>query len=231
MQTALITGANRGIGLGLATKFLESGQWNILCCCRTPETADKLQSLKSSAPDRIEIYQLDVSDPKSINALKQELHGRPINLLLNNAGIMGGRSSSIHDVDFDAWEDALRINTIGPFRMVQAFVDNLKQSQNPRVVTISSQMGALNLHSTGAFAYRSSKAAVNKIMQTLSCEPELTGIIFTLFHPGWVQTDMGGASADITIEQSTSGLFDKIMSLAKDDNGKFFKWNGEEHPW
>ncbi len=115
--------------------------------------------------------------------------------------------------------------------MVQALIGNLRLSASPKIATISSQMGSLQRESAGAYAYRSSKAAVNKVMQTLSCEMAMENFIITLFHPGWVKTDMGGDQADITTEESAKGLFAKLSTLEPSDNGRFFKWNGEEHPW
>ncbi len=230
-HTILITGANRGIGLELVRAFYQSGDWHIIACCRNPGKAAELQDLSQAAEESVEIHPLDVTSAASVYALAKQLADRRIDLLLNNAGIMGSPKQGAFDMDFDAWEETFRVNTIAPLRMVQALIGNLRLSSSPKIATISSQMGSLQRESAGAYAYRSSKAAVNKVMQTLSCEMAMENFIITLFHPGWVKTDMGGDQADITTEESAKGLFAKLSTLKSSDNGRFFKWNGEEHPW
>ncbi len=229
MATVLITGANRGIGIELVRIFSEN-DWTVLACCRKPEEAQALADLASKS-SQIEILPLDVSDATSATNLAEMLKDKTVDFLVNNAGIMGGERQGATDMDFDAWGEAFRINTMAPLRMVQVLLTNLRRSTSPKIATISSQMGALNRESAGAYAYRSSKAAVNKVMQTLACEMAMDGFIITLFHPGWVQTDMGGSQADITAVESATGLFNKMAALTADDNGRFYKWNGEEHPW
>ena len=104
-------------------------------------------------------------------------------------------------------------------------------SSNPRIITISSQMGSLNRKNKGAYAYRSSKAAVNKVMQVLATELEPENIIVCPVHPGWVKSDMGGAEADITVAESAAGLVNVINNLTKAQSGRFWTWQGVEHPW
>lgn len=230
MPSVLITGANRGIGLEL-TRLFAQNSWRVFACCRTPEKASDLGQLAQDFGERVSVHSLEVTDDLSIDSLALSLKDEPLDLLVNNAGIMGGEKQGIQEMDFAAWEETFRVNTIAPFRVFQAFLPNLKLSPAPKVATISSQMGALNRESAGAYAYRSSKAAVNKVMQTLACEMAMENFIITLFHPGWVKTDMGGAHADITTEESAAGLYQKMSRLEPRDNGKFYKWNGEEHPW
>jgi NAD(P)-dependent dehydrogenase (short-subunit alcohol dehydrogenase family) len=134
-------------------------------------------------------------------------------------------------MDFGAWAQTLNVNVMGPLRVVQALIGNLRRSKEPKIATVSSQMGALNLKGGGSYAYRSSKAAVNKIMQTLAGELAGEKITVAVFHPGWVKTDMGGSGADITVEESAGGIFNTISKLTPSDTGRFFKWNGEVHAW
>lgn len=230
MPSVLITGANRGIGLELTRLFAQNA-WRVFACCRTPEQAKDLGELTQEFSKQVSVHPMEVTDSLSIDALALSLKDEPLDLLVNNAGIMGGEKQGIQEMDFSAWEETFRVNTIAPFRIFQALLPNLKLSSAPKVATISSQMGALNRESAGAYAYRSSKAAVNKVMQTLACEMAMENFIITLFHPGWVKTDMGGDQADITTEESAAGLYRKLSSLEPRDNGKFYKWNGEEHPW
>lgn len=231
LRTAIITGANRGIGLELTKCFLKSGQWKIYACCRTPEKAQELQELTKNSNDKIKIYKLDVINEESVKNFAVQIKGHTVDLLLNNAGIMGSDHQAAFDMDFDAWLDTFKVNTMAPLRMVQATIDNLKSSDQPKIVTISSKMGSLNRKSKGSYAYRSSKAALNKVMQVLSLELEEEGIIVSMLHPGWVQTDMGGKEADITPQESAEGLFRVMMSLKQSDSGRFLQWTGEEHPW
>ncbi|WP_373089609.1 SDR family oxidoreductase [Sneathiella sp.] len=231
LQTVIITGANRGIGLALVERFLASGVWRVLACCRAPDQATALQKLAREQADRIELFALDVTDSGSAEHFAWQINGRKVDVLLNNAGVKGGDHQTALDMDFDAWEEALQVNTLAPLRMVQAVIGNLRLSTQPKIITISSQMGALSRKGSGSYAYSSSKAAVNKVMQILASDLQADGFIVCLYHPGWVQTDMGGKSATISPEESANGLFSSITALTRTDNGRFLKWNGEEHPW
>lgn len=230
-STIIITGANRGIGFELTKAFFNSGKYKALACCRDPSAAKNLQELAALSNGNIEVYKLDVTNSTSVHKFSEKIIGRKVDILLNNAGIMGGDRQSAFDMDFDAWIETFQVNTIAPLKMVQATIDNLRLSSNPKIVTISSQMGSLNRKSKGSYAYRSSKAAVNKVMQVLSLDLEDEGIIVSMIHPGWVQTDMGGKEADITPQESAEGIYNVITSLTKDQSGKFLQWTGEEHPW
>ena len=227
METILITGANRGIGLALTKQFIASGN-QVIATTRNPESSAELTELATSP--LLTVYQLDVTDAESVTQLSDELRERPIDVLINNAGIMEDHQS-INDMDYAAWARAFEVHTIAPFRLVTTFKNNLKQAKNPRVITISSQMGSLNRKSMGSYAYRSSKAAVNKVMQVLSMEFESDGIVVCPVHPGWVRTDMGGDQADLSVEESSAGLFKLINSMTMQQSGRFWTWDGEEHPW
>ena len=229
METVLITGANRGIGLELTRQYLTRGA-QVIATCRDPGTAHDLQSLRARN-DQLTITPLDVREKTSVDALVQTLDGKPLNIVVNNAGVMGGERQRLNDMDYHAWTETLETNTIAPFRVATALLPNLKKAERPRLITISSQMGSLNRQSTGAYIYRSSKAAVNKVMQVMALELRSDGIIVCPVHPGWVRTDMGGPSADISAEESAKGLTNLISRLTIDDSGKFFQWNGEEHAW
>jgi len=231
MQTVVITGTNRGIGLELTKQFYRSGEWRVLACCRTPEHAEELCALQDQSNRTIEVFPLNVTDDVSIASFAEQIAGRPVDVLLNNAGIIGGDRQSARDTDYDAWLETFKVNTIAPFKLVQTLIGNLRLSNRARVMTVSSQMGALSRKRGGSYAYRSSKAAVNKVMQGLAIDLEADDIIVSMIHPGWVQTDMGGETADITPQESARGIFKVICSLTHNDNGRFFQWNGEEHPW
>ena len=232
MTTILITGANRGIGLELTRRYLAAGN-NVIATCRNPEESSLLTGLRDQTQPagQLECAKLEVTSADDVNQLTTTLTGRAIDVLINNAGVMGGDRQSLEDMDYDAWLNAFAINTIAPFRLIAALRENLRRAEHPRVITVSSQMGALSRTSKGSFAYRSSKAAVNKVMQVLALELEADGIICCPVHPGWVRTDMGGPQADISVEESAAGLIELIEGLTQSDSGRFWTYNGEEHSW
>ncbi|MCX7065215.1 MAG: SDR family oxidoreductase [Proteobacteria bacterium] len=231
METVLITGANRGIGLELASRYAAAGN-RVLACCRDPGKADKLQALAKSRKG-LTLHAVHVGDGKSVATLAAEIRTAPIDILINNAGMPGPSpdKQSISNMDFDGWAETFAVNTMAPLRMLQTFRRNLKAGKNPRAVTITSQMGALALNMPVMVAYCSSKAAVNKVMRMASVELANAGIAVGRIHPGWVKTDMGGAHAEITVEDSAAGIMSVIAGLALDNTGCFKKWNGEDHPW
>ncbi|MGA1741325.1 MAG: SDR family oxidoreductase [Pseudohongiellaceae bacterium] len=230
MSTILITGANRGIGLELVRQYLEAGN-RVYACCRQPDSASDLASLASNSKGNLSIHQMDVSDEQSIKACAKALACTAIDVLINNAGIMGGEHQSFGNASLDDWLHTIEVNTIGPFRVAESFKPHLEAAEAPKLITISSQVGASTFTMPGIYAYASSKAAVNKVMQTLASEWQTTGICVGLMHPGWVKTDMGGAEADITPQESAEGIRRVIEKMTFKDSGKFFKWNGDIHPW
>lgn len=227
MQTIVITGANRGIGLGLVRCFAAAGH-HVIAACRQPDTASALRQISGS----IEILPLDVADAVSIAAFAAAVGTRKVDVLINNAGVMGGDKQGFKDMDYDAWLRTFQINTLAPFRLTSLLLPNLKQATNARVVTVSSQMGAFGLDmGFGTYAYRSSKSAVSKVMQVLANELRADNIVVCPVHPGWVKTDMGGANAQIPVEQSANGLFQLISNLTMAQSGRFWTWDGREHVW
>lgn len=228
MATVVITGANRGIGLGLVQVFL-ANKAHVIAACRHPDAAQALQALAKDST--LEILPLDVADEASINGFIAAVADRPVDILINNAGILGGDRQSVSDMDFDAWAQAFAINTIAPFRLTLGLLANLKKSSRPRVISVSSQMGALAGEGAGFYAYRSSKAALNKVMRGLAADLEPAGVLVCPIHPGWVKTDMGGANAAITVAQSAAGIYELIDTLTAAKSGRFLTWEGEEIPW
>jgi NAD(P)-dependent dehydrogenase (short-subunit alcohol dehydrogenase family) len=230
MTTTLITGANRGIGLALARQYTEAGD-RVFATCRSPADAHDLNSLAASSGGRLTVHGLDVGDGASIAACAKAVGDTPIDILINNAGILGGKSQTLESIDFDAWIDAFKVMTIGPFRMVQTFLPNLKAAAAPKVMTVTSQLAASTWPFGGSYAYSSAKAGVNKVMQTLAKDLKAQNITVAMIHPGWVKTDMGGDGADITAEESATGIRSVIAGLTPETSGKFYKWNGDIHPW
>ncbi|MDC7785332.1 SDR family oxidoreductase [Rhodoplanes sp. TEM] len=229
MTTFLITGASRGIGLGLVERLAARGD-RVLACARDPAAPD-LAALAGRHSDLITPHRLDVGDPDSVATLAAALDGQPIDVLINNAGIRGPDRQSALDMDFDGFAQALAINTLAPLRVAQALLPNLRRGERPRIVTVSSIMGQLTGGGAGDVAYRTSKAAVNKVMQGLAAELRPAGVTVVVVHPGWVKTDMGGKGAALTVAQSTRGLVALIDALTVEQTGGFYNHDGQPLEW
>ena len=228
-RTVLVTGANRGIGLELARQYLESG-WSVIATAREPEKATELKALGGGGKPLL-VEALDVTDAKSVAALTERLKERPIDLLVNNAGVasIGNR---IGDVKPDEFAHVLAVNTIGPLRVTQALLKNLRAGKGKTVVSITSVLGSIEANGGGGFyGYRESKAALNMLTRSLAAELRRDGFICIVMHPGWVQTDMGGPNAQLTPEQSVTGIRGVIAKLKPEDSGKFWAHDGTNLPW
>lgn len=236
MENILITGASRGIGLGLVHEYLEAGEYYVFATCRTPDTASDLQTLVQAYPNHASIIQLDISDVESINASVQVISAKTdvLDVLINNGAIMPrtDETRNFGDLDMDALTDMMKVNSVAPLIVTQSYADLLKNSENPRVVMVSSEMGSMQwTKSGGAYGYRMSKAAMNMTARTLAMDANVPNIIVITTHPGNVQTVMSGLTTGLMPRESASGLFKVIDSLTASDNGKFYQWNGEEHIW
>ncbi|ASJ71224.1 SDR family oxidoreductase [Granulosicoccus antarcticus] len=225
MQTYLITGANRGIGLEMTRQALELGL-RVIATCRDPSSAAELAALEGL----LDIQALDVTDQSSVDALAATLTGVALDVLINNAGVMATHQS-IDDMDYEEWMTSFAINAIAPWRVSVAFEQHLKSSSRPRVATLTSQMASLKRAGSDRVAYRSSKAAANMAMRTLALEWQAKGITVCSLHPGWVQTDMGGSNAALGVVESASGLLEVIDGLSLKDTGRFLDYEGERLPW
>lgn len=229
-STILITGANRGIGLEFVRRFA-ADDWQVIACCRDPAAAGELQTLAQTASG-IEIYALDVTDYPRMQALAAELAGRPIDILLSNAGIYGPKGVAFGDVDPRSWREVLEVNTIAPLMLAQAFVDSVAASERKLIAVISSKVGSIaDNGSGGSYAYRSSKSAVNQVVKSLSIDLADRGISTISLHPGWVLTDMGGPNAEIDTVESVSGLAGILQAAGPAQNGHFIEYNGDPIPW
>jgi NAD(P)-dependent dehydrogenase (short-subunit alcohol dehydrogenase family) len=231
MLSTLITGANRGLGLEFARQYSADG-WQVYAACRDPDSASELRGLAEASDDKLQMLTLDVTDPASVGAAAAELDGKAIDLLLNNAGVMGARGQTIGNVDYEAWAKVLDANTMGPMRVSEAFVDHVARSDRKLIVTLTSGMGSLaDNTSGGSIGYRSSKAAVNMVMRSLAIDLAPRGITCVVVNPGWVQTDMGGPHATITASESVTKLRRVIETLGPAKSGKFFNYDGREYAW
>jgi NAD(P)-dependent dehydrogenase (short-subunit alcohol dehydrogenase family) len=231
MPSTLITGANRGIGLEFARQYL-ADDWQVYAACRDLSSASELRRLAGESGDKLQVLPLDVTDLTSVRAAALELQSRPIDLLLNNAGVGGPRGQTIENIDYETWARVLDVNTLGPTRVAAAFVDSVAQSERKLIVTVTSGMGSIGDNSSGgAFAYRSSKAAVNMVMRSLAIDLAPRGITCVVINPGWVQTDMGGQHARLTAAESVAAMRHLIDKLRPAQSGKFFNYDGREYAW
>ncbi|RMF96329.1 MAG: SDR family NAD(P)-dependent oxidoreductase, partial [Gammaproteobacteria bacterium] len=171
MPTVLLTGASRGLGLEFARQYLADG-WRVIATCRNPDQAGELQAL--SGPGELLVESLDVTDAAAIDALAGR-YAEPIDLLLNNAGIIGPLPFPEHihrqhfgSLDYDLWLDVFRTNTLGPVRLAEAFVEQVAASEQKKIVSLSSTVGSISERDTPAFAYATSKTALNKAMTLLA---------------------------------------------------------------
>ena len=223
--TVLITGANRGIGLAMASSFSAAG-YSVIGTARRPDAATDLHTLKAK------VVQLDVTDPLSVAALAQQLEGVPIDILINNAGMVSQEAAEFADVDIEKLLTEYQVNSLGPLRVTQALLPNVMAGERKIVANISSMMGSMELNTFGCcMGYRASKAALNSFTKTLAVDMSDDGTIFVVLHPGYVKTDMNSGGGEITAADSAAGLFTVITGLDAADNGRFFNYDGKPMPW
>ena len=219
MPTTLITGTNKGIGLQLCTQLNARGD-DVIAICRTP--SPELSELGVRIIDGI-----DVSNAESIDRLKSELAGQQLDVLINNAGIL--KRDLFGSLDYEEMVEQFRINTLGPLRVTEALVDNLKDGS--KVAIITSRVGSIEDNSSGGnYGYRASKTAVNQIGTNLKHELRPRGIAVALLHPGLVATELTGGQG-ISPAESARGLIERIDALDIENSGGFWHAEGYDLPW
>lgn len=232
MSSILITGSNRGLGLEWANQYSEAG-WRVYATCRHPESAEDLARL-AAARKNLSIHRLDVTEPGQMRELSAQLRGRAVDILLNNAGIYREKFSEegLGQLDYGDWRATFDVNSLGPVRVTEGFVEQVAASELRLVVAISSHMGSIaEIEAPGSYYYRSSKAALNAAMKGLSLELRPRGIGVLLLHPGWVRTRMGGPNAILTPRESVAGMRRVIAGFSLADTGRFFRYDGSPIPW
>ena len=228
MPTVLITGANRGIGFEFARQYSAAG-WGVHAGVRDLGSADALMALKN--PD-LTVHKLDVIRHHEIAQVAITLADTPIDLLINNAGMWHGPDEAFGQFSDEQWMEEFRLHLFATMAMCEALVDNLAMSEHKLIVNISSGNGCFGIErGAGLFPYDSSKAALNTLSKGLSCELKARGITVVSFTPGFVATDMSGPQADLTPQQSISGMREVISGLDINKTGRFFRYNGVELPW
>jgi NAD(P)-dependent dehydrogenase (short-subunit alcohol dehydrogenase family) len=226
MTTILITGAARGIGRALCEDALRRG-WRVFGSVRGAAAARRLEKELGAG---FTAFVFDVTDAAALDTLSTRFVDK-IDILINNAGVIGPERQLALDMDFDGLRHTLEVNTLAPLRVTQAFLPHLKWSSNPRILTISSNMGSLSYASSDHLAYRISKAAVNKAMEGLATDLKPLGIAVAVIHPGWVRTDMGGRGADIEADVSAKGILDIAEKLDLAGTGNFLRYDGSQMAW
>jgi len=226
MSTVLITGAARGLGLDFTKRYAARG-WKVLACARDP------RPLKSVKGD-VQHHALEVTDYGAVKALAAKLKAEPIDVLLCNAGVGGERGSNVQDLgtlEPDAWRHMFEVNALAPLMMAEAFAPHVVRSDQKKMIALSSILGSIASNSGGRYFYRASKTALNMEWNCLARDMAAKGAICVVLHPGWVQTDMGGPTATLTIEQSVPGMVKVIDELKASDNGRYLQYDGAELPW
>ena len=227
----LVTGASRGIGLEMVRYAMNKG-WDVLACCRHPQRADNLLSMAQLSNGRVSVHIVDLAELATIQALAYELRHEKIDMLINNAGVYGSDSNSFGEVDARDWSETFKVNTIAPMKMSEAFIEQLSIGQHKVIACLSSKMGSMSDNASGgSYIYRSSKAALNAVVKSMSIDLIDKGVKCVALHPGWVKTDMGGPNAEITSKESVSNMFTTLLSLKKEDSGRFIDIDGADIPW
>jgi len=236
MNTILITGANRGLGLEFTRQYLDDG-WRVLAASRQPGEA--LAGLAADH-DALSLHALDVADHDQIDALAADLRDQPLDILLNNAGFFGSvgfadggvEAQAFGNSDFEGWARVYRVNVMGPMKMAEAFVEQVAASGQGKIVTLTSMLGSMGLNNIGGlYAYRSSKAAVNAVMHSMGIDLKKRGILAAAIHPGWARTGMGGPQAELDTETAARGVREVIAALNEDSLGHVTAYSGEALPY
>jgi NAD(P)-dependent dehydrogenase (short-subunit alcohol dehydrogenase family) len=216
-MTVLITGANRGIGKALFDGYAAQGDAVIGT---------------HRQPDKGQMRQLDVTDPASHARLADALGETAIDLLVCNAGIYSDKNQTL-DTGYpaDMWADGFATNVAGVFLTIQHLLPHMQRAQNAKIAIISSQMASHTHAPGGSYIYRASKAAVLNVGRNLASDLAPQGISVGIYHPGWVQTDMGGTTAAIDTEQSKHGLMERFAALNLSSTGCFETWDGQPHAY
>jgi NAD(P)-dependent dehydrogenase (short-subunit alcohol dehydrogenase family) len=223
----LITGAGRGIGFQLTKLALADGH-NVYALVRNPDKAAELTELKMKNNDSLHLLKADVRSADELKQVQAQLKNTPIDVLINNAGIL--TDSDIQHLTPDELQSVFAVNTFAPIQVTQTFLQNLKAAPSAKLINITSLMGSISDNGSGGYyAYRMSKAALNMFAKSFSVdEPTITTL---QLHPGWVRTSMGGPQAPVEPVDSAKGLYKVIMTSKADQSGKFFNYDGRPLPW
>lgn len=247
MKSVLITGCNRGLGLGLVKQLVQRQQppTHVIATCRNPQQAEALTSIAAQHKN-VHVLQIDVKDfnkydefAKHVQSIVQD---DGINVLFNSAGV-SSKFTRVNLVKVEQMTENFITNTVAPLMLTKALLPALKKASknnesSPKgssravIVNMSSVLGSIAQNNQGGFyPYRASKSALNAVTKSLSMDLKDDGILAVSLHPGWVQTDMGGKGAPLTVEQSTEAMLKFVEGLGEKHNGGFYQYDGSQLPW
>ncbi|MEZ9242772.1 SDR family oxidoreductase [Vibrio lentus] len=228
MSVIFITGANRGIGLSLTQQYLK-GNHKVYATYRDASSATALLSLAEHSSN-LTCIQLEITDYQAVEQLPSQI--KSIDILINNAGYYGPKGYGLGNTDVEEWRRVFEINTIAPLKLVETLLPLIESSDVKKIACLSSRVGSMSENTSGGgYIYRSSKAALNSVVKSLSNDLTDNGFTVLALHPGWVQTEMGGPNALIDTETSAQGLVTVIESSNTEVSGHFFNFDGNEIDW
>lgn len=230
MAVYLITGTNRGIGVELVRQALAQGH-EVIATAREPQSVTVLTDL-AGQHEALTLLPLDLGSESSITALAAQLRDRPVDVLINNAGVYGPRDADFGNLRTDDWLQVLNINLVAPVLLTQALMPNLLLGTERRIAFMSSKMGSIGDNgSGGSYIYRTAKSALNQAVKSLAVDLQPEQFIVLSLHPGWVRTDMGGPNGLIDTETSANGLLSVIQQARPVDSGAFIAYDNTRIPW
>ncbi len=234
--TVMITGASRGIGFEFAKRYAERG-WDVIATSRSPADDAEMQALAAEF-ENVSLETLDVTDLDQIDALAEKLRGTAIDVLINNAGISGGRNTQdFGEIDYTVFDDVMSVNVLGPLKVTEAFLDHVAASDQKKIINISSGEGRLsNVRGARQVFYRASKSALNMVMRNVSLHPDVQakGVIIGILTPGFVDTDFTSGLPKqimIDVETSVSRSMAMIDKYDLEMSGRYFANTGDEMTW
>jgi NAD(P)-dependent dehydrogenase (short-subunit alcohol dehydrogenase family) len=226
----VVTGAGRGIGLELTRQLLTRGE-AVEAGVRDPARATGLDELRRAHADRLRVHTCDVADDDSVRSFAEALGREPLDVLINNAGVIG-KQQPLEDLDMVDMARTINVNALGPVRLTRALLPLLRKGAARKIAHISSKMGSLaDNTSGGSYGYRMSKAALNMASVSMARDLRAAKIASVVLNPGWVRTDMGGKNASTPVAESVRGMLRVIDALTLEASGKFLGFEGDEIPW
>ena len=233
----LVTGANRGLGLEFTKQILQAGH-NVYAACRNINDIEDLDLLFAEYKDKLIVVNLDINDHNSILSLSEKLKDTSIDVMINNAGTIGPLpyfentfKQHYGTIDYDVWSDVFKTNLFGPVKMAETFLENIENGNDKKMIFISSVVGSIADDHQKAFAYATSKTALNKSVALLADILKEKEIKVLAMCPGYVKTRMNGGGANLEPEESIEGMLKQIEKLDLESSGSFVRYNGESINW
>ena len=233
----LVTGANRGLGLEFTKQILQAGH-NVYAACRNINDIEDLDLLFTEYKDKLIVVNLDINDHNSILSLSEKMKDTSIDVMINNAGTIGPLpyfentfKQHYGTIDYDVWSDVFKTNLFGPVKMAETFLENIENGNDKKMIFISSVVGSIADDHQKAFAYATSKTALNKSVALLADILKEKEVKVLAMCPGYVKTRMNGGGANLEPEESIAGMLKQIEKLDLESSGSFVRYNGESINW